>query len=80
MSRNMLHIMSKYNLSIEDIRSSSKTNINRHCYNKWLTVVDNDYPIYAGIIKEMLMMKEERCIRTLSNDDCNFVIKFLCTV
>merc|ERR1711895_283859 len=51
MSRNMLHIMSKYNLSIDDIRSLSKTNINRHCYNKWLTVVDNDYPIYAGIIK-----------------------------
>ena len=80
MSRNMLHIMSKYNLSIDDIRSLSKTNINRHCYNKWLTVVDNDYPIYAGIIREMLMMKEERCIRTLSNDDCNFVIKFLCTI
>jgi len=80
MSRNMLHITSKYNLSIDDIRSLSKTNINRHCYNKWLTVVDNDYPIYAGIIKEMLMMKEERCIRTLSNDDCNFVIKFLCTI
>ena len=80
MSRNMLHIMGKYNLSIDDIRSLSKTNINRHCYNKWLTVVDMDYPIYAGIIREMFMMKEERCIRTLSNDDCNFVIKFLCTI
>ena len=80
MGRNMLHIMNKYDLSIDDIRSLSKANINRHCYSKWLTGVADDYPIYAGIIREMFMMKEERCIRTLSNDDCNFVIRFLCTI
>ena len=34
MSRNMLHIMSKCDLSIDDIGSLSKTNINGHCYNK----------------------------------------------
>ena len=55
MGRIMLH-MSKYDLSIDYIRSLSNTNINRHCNTKWLTIVDNDYPIYAGIIREMFMM------------------------
>ena len=80
MGRNMSHIFNKYNLSIDDIRSLSKANINRHCYSKWITEVVDEYPIYAGIIRDMFMMKEERCIRTLSNDDCNFVIRFLCTI
>ena len=76
----MSYLLVKYNISIDNIKSLSKAYINRHCYTKWRTGVDDEYITYAGIIREMFMMKEKRCIRTLSNDDCNFVIKFLCTI
>ena len=67
MGRNMTYLMNKYD-------------INKHCYSKWITEVPDDYYIHAGIIQEMIMMKEERCNRIFSNDDCNFVIDFLCTL
>ena len=80
MGRNMLYLTGKYDISIDDIKSLSKTHINSHCYTKWRTGVDDEYPIYAGIIREMFMMKEERYIRTFSNDGSNFDINFLCTI
>ena len=80
MGKNMLYLTRKYDISIDDIKSLSKTHLNRYCYTKWRTGIDDEYPIYAGIIREMFMMKEERCIRTFSNDGCNFVINFLCTI
>ena len=80
MGKNMIHLTGKYDISINNIKSMSKTHINRYCYTKWRIGINDEYPIYAGIVREMIMMKEERCIRTLSNDDCNFVINFLCTI
>ena len=35
MGRNMLYLTSKYDISIDDIKSLPKTHINRHCYTKW---------------------------------------------
>ena len=80
MGRNMTHLMDKYDISIDNVISYSKAKINKHCYSKWLTGVPDDYYSHAGIIQEMFMMKEERCNRVFSNDDCNFVIDFLCTL
>ena len=80
MGRNMTHLMNKYDISIDNVMSYTKAKINMHCYSKWLTGVADDYYTNAGIIQEMFMMKEERCNRMFSNDDCNFVIDFLCTL
>ena len=80
MGRNMTHLMDKYDISLDNVISYTKAKINKHCYSKWLTGVPDDYYTHAGIIQEMLMMKEERCTRMFSNDDCNFVIDFLCTL
>ena len=80
MGRNMSHLMNKYDISIDNVISYTKAKINKHCYSRWLTGVPDDYYTHAGIIQEMFMMKEERCNRMLSNDDCNFVIDFLCTL
>ena len=80
MGRNMTHLMNKYDISIDNVISYTKAKINKHCYSRWLTGVPDDYYTHAGIIQEMFMMKEERCNRMLSNDDCNFVIDFLCTL
>ena len=80
MGRNMTHLKYKYDLQMEDIIYFTKNKINLHCYTKWLADVSDEYTIYAIIIQEMLMMKEERCNRTFSDDDCDFIIHFLCTI
>ena len=49
-------------------------------YNKWFSGVNESYPIHANVVKDMLGIKEERYTRILSNDDCNLVIEFLCTL
>ena len=65
MGRNMTHLKYKYDLQMEDIIYFTKNKINLHCYTKWLAEVSNEYTIYASIIQDKLMMKEERCNRTL---------------
>ena len=80
MSRNMTHLKYKYDLQIEDFISFTKSKINSQCYNKWLAEVSEEYTIYTSIIQDMLMMKEERCNRTFSDDDCESIINFLCTI
>ena len=76
----MTHLINKYDISIDNVMSYTKAKIKKNCYSKWLTGVADDYYTNAGIIQEMFMMKEERCNKMFSNDDCNFVINFLCTL
>ena len=80
MGRNMTHLMSKYDICVDNVISYTKAKMNKHCYSKWLTEVPDVYRTHAMIIQDMFMMKEERCNRTFSNEDCNFVINFLCTL
>ena len=80
MGRNMTHLKYKYDLQMEEFISLTKNKISFHCYTKWLANISDEYTIYASIIQDMLMMKEERCHRTFSDDECDFIIKFLCTI
>ena len=80
MGRNMTHLKFKYDLQMEEFISLTKNKISFHCYTKWLANISDEYTIYASIIQDMLMMKEERCHRTFSDDECDFIIKFLCTI
>ena len=50
------------------------------CYNRWQLGINEDYPIYAQVIKDMIVMREDRCTRTFSNDDCKAIINFCCTI
>ena len=69
MGRNMTHLNYKYVLHIEDLISFTKSTINFHCYTKWLAEVSDEYTIYAGIIQDMPMMKDEKFSRTFFDDD-----------
>ena len=81
LGRNMTHIMHKYELNLEDIISLSRNRIKEHCFNKWATNIIVEYPIYAHIIRDMIAMKEDRCTRIFSNEDCNLIINnLLCTI
>ena len=71
--------MHNYDLVIDEIKSLSKQSIKEHYYNKWLSGINNEYPMYAQIIKDMIGIKEESGTRLFSNDECQYIIDF-CSV
>ena len=80
LGRNMTHLIHKYDLQIDDFHSLSRSKINEWCYNRWFTEINMDYFAYAQIIRELIIMKENRCTRLFSNNDCNFIIDYLCII
>ena len=80
LGRNMTHLMHKYDLEVNDIVMLPKCSVKNLCYNRWIASINNEYPIYARGINEMLTMKEGLCYRTLSNEDCDEFIKSLCII
>ena len=64
----------------DDLTIKSKSKIKDICYNKWLSEVNENYPIHANAIKEMIAMKEGRCIRTFTNEECDMFISWLSTL
>ena len=80
LGRNMTHLIHKYELRVDDILALSKNTIKKHCYNRWVNQIQEEYITYSFIIKDMIMMKENRCVRCFSDTDCNFIIDFLCTI
>ena len=80
LGRNITHMMHKYDFDVDDIISFSKQRVKELCYNKWLSGVNDEYPMYAQIIKDMIKMREDRCTRLFSNEDCKFIINFCCII
>ena len=80
LGRNMTYLIHKYELQVDDMLTLSRNKIKEHCYNKWINQIKEEYITYSLIIKEMIMMKENRTVRLFSDTDCNFIIDFLCTI
>ena len=80
LSKNIKYIIHKYDINAIDMLSTSKYNLRKLFHSKWIEKVDDMYITYADIIKDMIMMKEDRCLRVFSNEDCNLITKFLCTI
>ena len=85
MGRNMMHLMHKYNICVDDILETSKKKINEHCYQKWLTGINAEYPINAHIIRELIRLKEgtldvfiDNADFAFSYDEFKFIIDYLC--
>ena len=83
MGRNMTHLLHKYNLQVNNILSYSKDLIKKHCYQKWKSEVNPQYLIHAQIVREIIMVKEERLQITFTCDAGDFsadsIINTLCT-
>ena len=77
---NIRYLRHKYDMVNDDITIWSKSKIKDMCYNKWLSNVNENYPIHANVIREMIMMKEGRCIRTFTNEECDMFISWLSTL
>ena len=89
MCKNVKHLRYKYDMSLDDIMNLSKFKLKEHCNTKWQSKIDPLYPMYASIIKEMILMTESRndfivnnviVERWLSNEQCKHIIDSLCTI
>ena len=85
MGKNMTHLMHKYNMSLDDILDTPKKKMNKYCHQMWLAEVNAQYHINAHIIRELIMVKENRSNLIFTNenynfsyDECNFIIDYLC--
>ena len=83
MGRNMIHLLHKYNLQVEDVLSFSKKAMREHCQQKWKSEVKEEYIVHAQIVKEFIMVKESRLHITFTNNNGDFsadyIINSLCT-
>ena len=80
LGRKITYLLHKYNIEVDDMLSLTKHQAKELCYNRWQLGINEDYPIYAQVIKDMIVMREDRCTRTFSNDDCKAIINFCCTI
>ena len=55
MGRNMIHLLHKYNLQVEDVLSFSKKAMREHCQQKWKSEVKEEYIVHVQIVKEFIM-------------------------
>ena len=39
--------------------TSSKGKLREHIYDKWISGIDETYPIHANVIKDMMNVREE---------------------
>ena len=83
MGRNMIHLLHKYNLQVEDVLSLSKNAMREHCYQKWKSEINQEYVVHAQIVKEFIMVKEDRLHITFTNNNgvfsADYIIDSLCT-
>ena len=83
MGRNMTHLKHKYNLQVEDILTFSKERLKDHCYKKWKAAVNEDFLFSAHIVKELIMIKDNRLCITFSYNagdfSPDFILNYLCT-
>ena len=83
MGRNMMHLLHKYNLQVEDVLSFTKKTMKEHCYQKWQSEINQEYIVHAQIVKEFIMVKEDRLHITFTNNNgefsADYIITSLCT-
>ena len=65
MCKNIRHLTFKYDISIDNIINSSKGNIRKLVYDKWISGINESYPTHANVIRDMLGIREERYTRIL---------------
>ena len=87
LGKNILHLIHKYDVSVEDILTSSKKMLKANCFQKWSREVNDQYVIHAHLVRELIDVKEGRlhitfpnCEDGLSFASYDLIINFLCTI
>ena len=80
LGRNMRILCTKTNMSHEDILKMTDSKMKKTLNEKWMENISNGYPIRATVIKNLLLMKENRLLRTLDRIASDTVINILCVL
>jgi hypothetical protein len=76
---NTRKLMSILSLNFYDLNMCSLLHIKRFMIDQWLNSIKLEYFIYSEIILEVIEMRDKKIYDILSNYECNFLIKELCT-
>ena len=80
MSNNLNQILYDLDLDIHELEKVSLSQIKKLYHAKWIANINNLYPVHSKFIYDLCMLKEKAF---LSKDDileCDFYIKFFCTL
>ena len=80
MCRNVNQILYDLNIDNLNLQMYSVNHMKELYCKKWLSSVNENYIIQANCIKELCMMKERVLPINVDVQECDFLIRFLCTV
>ena len=80
MSKNLNQILYELNLDIFELEMLSPNKLKNMYYDKWITGVNNLYLIHSKFIYDLCMMKERVFLSNQYRHECEFFIRFFCTL
>ena len=80
MGKNLNQILYELNLDIFELEMLSPNKLKNMYYDKWITSVNNLYLIHSKFIYDLCMMKERVFLSNQYRHECEFFIRFFCTL
>ena len=80
MCRNVNHFLYDLNIDNLNLQMYSVNHMKELYCKKWLSSVNKNYIIQANCIKDLCKMKEGVLPPNLNVQECDFLIRFLCTL
>ena len=80
MSNNLNHILSDLDLDIFELKMLSYNKIKKLYHDKWLNSVSGLYKVHSKYIYDLCTMKERVFFNNRFIHECDFFIKFFCTL
>ena len=80
MGKNLNQILYELDLDMFELDMLSPNKIKNMYYDKWITSVNNLYLIHSKFIYDLCMMKERVFFSNQYRHECEFFIRFFCTL
>ena len=80
MCRNLNQILYDLNIDNTNLQMYSVNYMKELYCKKWLNNVNENYIIQSKCINDLCMMKEGFLQSNLNEQECDFLIRFLCTI
>ena len=80
MGKNLNQILYELDLDMFELDLLSPNKLKNMYYDKWITGVNNLYLIHSKFIYDLCMMKERVFFSNQYRHECEFFIRFFCTL
>ena len=80
MGKNLNQVLYDLNVDIFELEMLSLQKIKNMYYDKWLSSVNGLYIIHSNCIYDLCMMKEKVFFNNQYKQECEFLIRFFCTL